>query len=157
MKKVLFGFGLLVSALAFSQDVKMKDGFVIINKEKCFKYTSKSMSFYNNFYDLNDKKLFYIDGAKTKSDETYFKIQFTGSDEIITLPATAMNFRKGFLENLIEEGVINASNCTINLENIKMFKDRYNKDYNTTETTVIINNQSNNTTPRNGVNISIGR
>ncbi len=156
MKKTLFGFGILVSCLAFGQDVKFKDGFVLINKEKCFKYTSKNMSFYNNFYDLNDKKVFYIDGAKTRTDQTYFKIQFTGSDEIITLPANAMNFRKGFLENLIEEGVINASDCTIHPENIKMFKDRYNKDYETSETTVIINNQSD-TRPRNGVNISIGR
>lgn len=157
MKKVLFGCGVIISSIAFGQDVKLKDGFVVINKEKCFKYTSKNMSFYNNFYGLDDKKLFYIDGAKTKSDETYFKIQFTGSDEVITLPANAMNFRRGFLENLIEEGVINASNCNINLENIKMFKDRYNKNYNNTETTVIINNQSNDTRPRNGVNISIGR
>lgn len=156
MKKILLSSMLIVSCLAFSQEVKMKGEFVSINGNKCMKFKSKNMGGSTTFFSIDGAKVFYIDAGDSNQGENYFKIQFVGSDDIITLTADSFNYRIGFIKNMIEEGVIN-SNCQISLANIKSFKDRYHKDYNTTATTVIINNQSNDTRPRNGVNISLGR
>ncbi|MBB4805623.1 hypothetical protein HNP38_000895 [Chryseobacterium defluvii] len=156
MKKVLLVCSLAVFGFMSSQDIRLKDDHVFIDKNKCMKYTSRELTSFNTFYSLNGDKLFYIDVAENKRGETYFKIQFNGFDDIITAQATAMNFRKGFINNMIEEGVLDPKNCQVNLSNIKTFKDRYNKNFEDTETTVIINNTPADTRPRNGVNIRIG-
>lgn len=156
MKKALLICSLATYSFMSSQDIKFKDDHVFIDKNKCMKYTSKDMTSHNTFYSLNGDKIFYIDVAENKRGEGYFKIQFTGSDEIITALPTAMNFRKGFIANMIEEGVLDPKNCQVNLSNVKTFKDRYNKNFEDTDTTVIINNAPADSRPRNGVNIRIG-
>lgn len=158
MKKVLFGISILFSCFVFGQNIKLKDNHVFIDNNKCFRYVSKDLSSTNTFYSLNGEKLFYMDINQNKRGEGFYKIQFTGADEVIKAIAPGMNVKKSFLALMIEEGVINPKDCTINLSNVKSFADRYhNRSFDDSETTILINNQSNDTRPRNGVNISIGR
>jgi hypothetical protein len=134
MKKTFFASIFIFSSLAFGQDVKLKDGFVLLDKKKCFKYESKGLAEKNTFYSLDGQKVFYIDMHGNK----YHKIQFVGSNDFVTLNQRSMNARKEFIINLIEEGVIDPKDCSIKIDNFKNFKDRYHKDYET-NTTVIIN------------------
>lgn len=158
MKNFLLGSMLIISCLAFGQDIKLKDDHVFIDKNKCMRYVSKELGSTNTFYSLNGEKLFYMDINQNKRGNQFYKIQFTGSDEVIKAVSPGMNTKKSFIKIMIEEGVINPKDCVINLANIKNFQDRYHdKSFDDTETTVIINNQSNDTRPKNGVNISIGR
>lgn len=157
MRKIFFFFFSIISFIAFGQTVKLKGDYVLVNGNKCMKYSSKGMGEKNTFYNLEDKKIFYIDSQESNRGEHYYKIQFAGSDEIITLQESTINAKKEFITNLIDEGVINSTDCSINLANIKSFKDRYNKDFSSIEATVIINQtQSPAQTPKKGISIGVG-
>ncbi|WP_315057315.1 hypothetical protein [Chryseobacterium indoltheticum] len=158
MKKKLFGFAVIASCFVFGQDIKLKDDHVFIDKNKCMRYVSKELGSTNTFYSLNGEKLFYMDINQNKRGNQFYKIQFTGSDYVIKAVAPGMNVKKSFLTLMLEEGVISPKDCSVNFANIKNFADRYHdKSFDDTETTVIINNNSSETRPRNGFNISLGR
>ncbi|WP_374443526.1 hypothetical protein [Epilithonimonas sp.] len=156
-KKVYSFFVLMISLTVFSQKVKLKGDFVYVNDNKCMKFSSKNMGESNTFSSLEGQKLFYIDAKQNNRNETFYKIQFVGSDDIITLQESSISARKEFITNLIEENVINSTDCTIQLANLKSFKDRYHKDFSDSDTTIIINQTQSVSAPKKGISIGIGR
>jgi len=97
MKKILLGSMLIVSGFVFGQNIKLKDDHVFIDNNKCFRYVSKDLSSTNTFYSLSGEKLFYMDINQNKRGEGFYKIQFTGSDEVVKAIAPGMNVKKSFL------------------------------------------------------------
>lgn len=154
MKKITVLSFVIFSVVAFAQEVKLKGDFVYVNGNKCLQFKSKNLGQNNTFSSLDGKKLFYIDAQDNKVEQ-YYKIQFMGAEEMVTLQENSISPRKEFIVNLIEEGVLNQKNCSVNLANLKNFKERYHKEFRSPDTTVIIN-ETNNSTPRTGINIGVG-
>lgn len=57
MNKILLGFSLVVSFIAFGQKVKLKDGSVLIDKAEVYKYDSDGVTTVSS---LSEKELFVI-------------------------------------------------------------------------------------------------
>lgn len=157
MKRVYLFSAFLISFVALSQKIKLKGDFVMVDDNKCMKYVSKNLTSSNTFYNLEDKKIFYLDALTDDSTDAQFKLQFVGSDDIIRLNATSMNFRTGIIKDLINEEVLNSKNCEVNFDKIAEFKSRYHIEPKTVNTTVIVNqNQPAPSTPRRGISVGVG-
>ncbi|RST26838.1 hypothetical protein [Chryseobacterium lacus] len=158
MKKILALSFCVFSVFFFGQNVKLKKDVVYINGKQCMKYSSKELGSSTTFSSLEGKRLFYIDVAKNDPlDRSYYKIQFAGSNDIITTPATGLNYRAAFIKNMISEGVINPANCEVNLAHVTAYGDRYHQDFTIQNNPVIIINNPPQPTRSGGVNVNINR
>lgn len=127
MKKVLFGFALIITSLTFGQKVKLKDDKVFIDDKECLKYASKALGTKNSFSSLDGKILFFVDLISTGKgvDDGYVKISFIDSDEFVTMQTGFT--KKMIISQLIEMGIIN--NCTFYPDKIKDYVKRYDQKY----------------------------
>lgn len=157
MNKIYLFSAFLISFCAFSQKVKLKGDFVMVDDGKCMKFTSKNLTASNTFYNLDDKKIFYLDALTDDSSDADFKLQFVGSEDVIRLNSTSMNFRAGIIKDLITEEVLNPKTCEVNFDKIAEFKSRYHIEPKPVNTTVIVNqNQTAPAAPRRGISIGVG-
>ncbi|KQR94554.1 hypothetical protein ASG01_01325 [Chryseobacterium sp. Leaf180] len=157
MNKIYLLLIVLISFSATCQKIKLKGDYVMVDDTKCMKFTSKNLSSSNTFYNLEDKKMFYLDALTDDSSDAHFKLQFVGSEDVIRLNSTSMNFRAGIIKDLITEEVLNPKNCEVNFEKISEFKSRYHIEPKPVNTTVIVNqNQTAPATPRRGINVGVG-
>ena len=125
MKKVLFFSLIMIASFAFGQNVKLKDGKVLIDGNVCLNYEAKNLGSSNSFLSLEGKKLFYLDLQDGGGKLGYLKIGFSGTNYVLTLANE--NSRKEIIRKLIEEKVI--EDCKINVDNIKEFVNRYDQHF----------------------------
>lgn len=164
MKKVLFGFGIFVSCLAFGQDVKMKKGIVTIDDKEWAKYDGCGFLDGNCSIQKGDGEVAIVlhkvnDIAKSdrynqKGEFSWCEVKFLGTN----LSYDVIETNKSTVKSLYKAGVFNEDG-SFNMDKVSRLVEKYGSEYsnryyqNNSTQTVIIQD----TRPRNGFNISVGR
>ncbi|MCU7613800.1 hypothetical protein N0B16_05055 [Chryseobacterium sp. GMJ5] len=164
MKKILFSFMLIVSCLAFGQDVKMKKGIVTIDDKEWAKYDGCGFLDADCSIQKNDSEIAIVlhkvnDIAKSdrynqKGDFSWGEVKFLGTNLSYDVKETC----KSTIKALYKAGVFNEDG-SFNMDKVNRLVEKYGLPYskqyyqNNPTQTVIIQD----TRPTSGVNISIGR
>ncbi|MCW3161847.1 hypothetical protein [Chryseobacterium oryctis] len=152
MKKVLFGFAIIISCSAFAQDIDFKKGNILVDDKECMKYESDALTV--TFKDKGGEDLIILRYIKANGVD-YNKVIFVNAKK--ELSASNFIFTKKLLfDRLMRAGVI--KDCALHEDKIDNFILKYDEKVeerlnNTNTNTVIIQDSK----PRNGVNISFGR
>ena len=169
IKKIVTFSLLLISAFAFSQEIKFKKGDVLIDGTPWIKYQDcgtfdSTCSLLNNQKEeLVFIKTISISGAEPRTPSnpqgtlSYYEIVFVGQKMKIEM----QNRQKTIVQAIYNSKAINEDG-TLNPEKVDRlvekygtpFSDRLNRN-NTNPNTIIINN--NQTPQRSGININLGR
>ncbi|GAA5101405.1 hypothetical protein GCM10023210_41120 [Chryseobacterium ginsengisoli] len=159
MKKVLFGFGLIVSCITFGQKVKIKKDIVYVDGQEWL--LAEEDTFDYSIFDKNKNEIIFFKYMKQNIGDNmlfnrsgkpnYYLVKFIGTDKSIEI----RQFPEDILKIIYKSNVIN-SDFTLNQDKLNVLVEKYGNDFSkdTGSTNTIIIQDS---TPKNGVNISIGR
>lgn len=176
MKKVLFGFALIISCLAFSQKLKIKKDIAYIDGKEFVKVSEDPIS--RNSYtisSLNGNDLFYlrfnnyrdlkeIDRINKDGDVSYFEVVSPDMNTIYfetNVGGCLMcNLATDFVKMIYHSKVVNEDG-TVDQQKLEILSKKVGFAYaqkrgelnNGGTNTVIIQDSR----PRNGFNISLGR
>ena len=178
MKKILFGFAVIVSCLSFGQKVKYKkdlatvDGkdFVIVKKDGASddNYTISSLQGNDLFYlklntyldskyinrDNPQGKVHYFEVYSPDLNTTYFEFDFKF--------CFMCRFTEGFVKTIYNANVVNTDG-SINADKLELLSKKIGFEFSKKRDELVNSNAATNTViiqesrPRSGVNISIGR
>lgn len=167
MRKILIVFALVVSALGFSQKIKLKKGDVLVDDVQWLKYTDcgtfdSTCSLVNNAGDeivfiktIRLKGVEPVTSSNKDGSFSYYEISFLGMNQKIELK----DFQKEIIRLIYAAKAVNEDG-TLNPDRVQrmvekygtQYSDRYNRSGSDTHT-VIIKDE----TRKPGVQVNIGR
>lgn len=161
MKKILLFSFLIISLFAFGQKVKFKKGDVLVDDKQWMKYEEDGLSY--SIIDHKGNEVVFLKYVQQNPSNrmvfaesgkpNYYSVKFIGKGKTIEI--------RDFAEKIIAQlykGQLFNSDFTINDEKMDVLVEKYGNDFsknvenNSTQTVIIQESR-----PRNGVNISIGR
>lgn len=131
MKKTLLITTLLMTSFLYSQDVKFKDGKVLIDKTETLSYSKTKHLFEWNYYKLDTTddvmSISYEDNGTSYKGDDYTKLYFPQFK--IKIESKGLWFgdnSRPVVEKLVQEKVLRKDG-TIDEEKLKMFQDKHNE------------------------------
>ncbi|OCK52471.1 hypothetical protein BA768_11460 [Chryseobacterium sp. CBo1] len=162
MKKILLGALLLVSCFAFGQKVKIKKNIVFVDNKEWLFAEKDNVSDYS-IYDNNKNEIIFIKYIiqdltsnmifnNDSNNPNYFRVKFIGTDKTIEI----RQLPEDILKVIYKANIFN-SDFSFNLDKLNILVDKYGNDFskrikNNNQTVIIQESR-----PRNGFNISLGR
>lgn len=139
MKNVLLSFGLVISSLAFGQNVKFKKGNILVDDKKCMKYDSDVLA--DTFKNKEGEDVIILRYITTSNDVKYNKVIFVNSKKKLS----ASNYiftKKALFERLLKDNVI--KDCEVQDDKVDNFILKYDEKVeerlNNTSTVIIQQN-----------------
>ena len=163
MKRIILIL-LFCSFYGFSQDIKLKKGIVTVDNVNWLKYDGcGGWDQVCTVYNLNGEEIIYMKllSKPDTADQKYWKVNFLGVNKSVDL-----DFSEGFglingklLKKFYDAKVVNEDG-TLNEERVQRMVEKYGTPFtdkaNAPSTTIIINNNNDQTPKRSGININIG-
>ncbi|MDH6253970.1 hypothetical protein M2347_003697 [Chryseobacterium sp. H1D6B] len=139
MKKVLLGFGIIISCLAFSQNIKFKGGNIFVDGKKCMKYDSDS--FTDTFKNNDGESVIILRYITAPNDVKYNKVIFINSKKDLSV-SNFIFTKKSLFEKLLKTNVI--KDCVVQDDKVENFiltyDDKVENRLNNTNTVIIQQN-----------------
>ncbi|OVE56636.1 hypothetical protein [Chryseobacterium mucoviscidosis] len=161
MKKVLFGLFIFTSCIIFGQKVKFKKSVVLIDDKEWLSYEDENGYGTVSLFSKAKKELVFMKYIQQNYSRqifaegvpNYYIVKFIGTDKTVEIRDTPWEIAK-----LIYKANIINDDFSFNKENLDVFVMKYGNDFsksaaNHSQQTVIIQDSR----PRNGFNISVGR
>lgn len=151
---------LISSCLIFGQKVKFKKGQVLVDDKEWLLYENENSYGIVTLFDKSKKEIIFMKYIQqnysrqifAEGTPNYYVIKFIGTDKTVEIRDTPW----GISEKIYKANILN-DDSTLNIQNLDVFVMKYGNDFsksnnNSTQTVIIQESR-----PRNGVNISIGR
>lgn len=132
MKKVLLGFALIVSSIAFGQKVKIKKDVVYVDGKEWL--LTENDTFDYSLFDRNKNEIIFFKYMRqnigntmlfnTSGKPNYYLVKFIGTDKSIEI----REFPEDILKIIYKSNVIN-SDFTINKDKLNILVEKYGNDF----------------------------